>query len=142
MIKRPITDKEKLDAILKATGMTRSELAKALEVGYKTVYRWIDLGVKPHPAQAKGLFGYLFATESAWLVGQNDCALISLLQDIPRPEWVPALGSLNVARIDPEAAWRIFRSNTGYLSAWGVEQAPAAAPQSQPHAALDLVPQP
>ena len=96
----------------------------------------------PSPAQAKGLFGYLFATDSAWLLGQNDCALISLLQDIPRPEWVPALGSLNVTRIDPEAAWRIFRSNTDYFSAWGAEQAPAAAPQSQPHAALDLVPQP
>ncbi len=55
MIKRPLTDKEKLEAILAATRMGRSELAKVLEVGYKSVYRWLDLGVKPHPAQSKDI---------------------------------------------------------------------------------------
>src|SRR5262249_24747591 len=50
----------------------------------------------PHPAQAKGLFGYLFATESGWVLGQNDCALITLLPDVPRPDWIPTLSAFNV----------------------------------------------
>lgn len=49
------SDRGKLEKILKATGITRSELARRLEVGYKTVYRWLDLGVKPHPAQSKDI---------------------------------------------------------------------------------------
>jgi iron(III) transport system substrate-binding protein len=96
----------------------------------------------PDPAQAKGLFGYLFATESAWVLGQNDCALITLLPDIPRPEWVPALGAFNVARIDPEAAWKAYRERSAYFATWGAEQAPPAAPESQPRAALHLSPRP
>ena len=48
----PLSDPEKLKRILKATQMTRSELASALEVNYKAVYRWLDQGVKPHPRQA------------------------------------------------------------------------------------------
>ncbi len=50
-----ITDKEKLERIVKAAGMTRSELARALEVSYKTVYRWFDAGIKPHPAQSHAI---------------------------------------------------------------------------------------
>lgn len=50
-----ITDKEKLERIIKATGMSRSELARALEVSYKTVYRWLDAGIKPHPAQSRAI---------------------------------------------------------------------------------------
>jgi len=73
----------------------------------------------PHPAQAKGLFGYLFATEGAWLFGQNDCPLITFVPDVPKPEWIPALASFNVALIDPEAAARAYRENEGYLAAWG-----------------------
>ncbi len=96
----------------------------------------------PHPAQAKGLFGYLFATESAWVLGQNDCALITLLPDIPRPEWVPALAAFNVAQVDPEAAWRAYRENSAYLASWGVEQAPPAAPTTQPRATLIRSPRP
>lgn len=46
-----ITDKEKLERLIKESGMSRSELARALEVTYKTVYRWLDKGIKPHPAQ-------------------------------------------------------------------------------------------
>lgn len=53
MDKWPLTDKEKLEKILAATGISRSALAKRLEVGYKTVYRWLDKGIKPHPAQSK-----------------------------------------------------------------------------------------
>jgi Fic family protein len=48
----PLTDRDKLVRLLKETGMSRSGLARALEVGYKAVYRWIDLGIKPHPRQA------------------------------------------------------------------------------------------
>lgn len=90
----------------------------------------------PHPAQARGLFAYLFATESAFVLGQNDCALITLIPDVPRPDWVPALGAFNVARLDPEAAFRAYRENASYLLSWGAEQAPAAAPESPPRAAL------
>jgi len=51
----PISDKEKLEDILKATGVSRSELARRLEVSYKTVYRWIDKGIKPHLAQSRDI---------------------------------------------------------------------------------------
>jgi Fic family protein len=50
-----ITDKEKLQQIIETAKVTRSELAKLLEVGYKTVYRWLDKGVVPHPAQARDI---------------------------------------------------------------------------------------
>lgn len=50
-----LTDKEKLEKILAATGISRSELARRLEVGYKTVYRWLDQGVVPHQAQARDI---------------------------------------------------------------------------------------
>lgn len=53
MKKLTITDKEKLKKILEQTKMSRSELARLLEVSYKTVYRWLDQGIKPHPAQAR-----------------------------------------------------------------------------------------
>jgi len=51
----PISDKEKLERILKETGVTRSELARRLEVSYKTVYRWLDKGIKPHLAQSRDI---------------------------------------------------------------------------------------
>lgn len=50
-----ITDKEKLAGIIQATGMSRSQLARILEVSYKTVYRWLDTGVAPHPAQSHAI---------------------------------------------------------------------------------------
>ena len=50
-----ISDREKLEKILKLTGVSRSELARRLEVGYKTVYRWLDKGVTPHPAQSNDI---------------------------------------------------------------------------------------
>ena len=55
MIRYPITDKEKLEQILKATGVSRSELARRLEVSYKTVYRWLEQGVRPHQAQSRDI---------------------------------------------------------------------------------------
>ena len=96
----------------------------------------------PHAAQAKGLFSYLFRTESAWVLGQNDCALVTLLPNVPRPDWVPALGGLNVAQVDPEAAWKVYRANAPYFSSWGAEQGPTAAPPIRPRAALDPAPRP
>src|SRR6185436_10045190 len=49
----PISDKDKLTTLLETVGMNRSELARALQVNYKAVYRWIDLGVKPHARQSQ-----------------------------------------------------------------------------------------
>lgn len=51
----PISDKEKLEKIFKETGVSRSELARRLEVSYKTVYRWLDQGIKPHLAQSRDI---------------------------------------------------------------------------------------
>ena len=51
----PISDKEKLEKILKGVGVSRSELARRLEVSYKTVYRWLDKGIKPHLAQSRDI---------------------------------------------------------------------------------------
>jgi Fic family protein len=51
----PISDKEKLGKILKETGVSRSELARRLEVSYKTIYRWLDKGIKPHLAQSRDI---------------------------------------------------------------------------------------
>lgn len=53
MRKEIISDGEKLQRLIKETGLSRSEIARALEVGYKTVYRWIDKGIKPHPAHSR-----------------------------------------------------------------------------------------
>ena len=50
-----VSDKEKLEKILKETDVSRSELARRLEVSYKTVYRWIDRDIKPHPAQSRDI---------------------------------------------------------------------------------------
>lgn len=48
-----ITDREKLTRLIEDAKISRSELARALEVSYKTVYRWLDKGVKPHPSQSR-----------------------------------------------------------------------------------------
>ncbi|MFH1407098.1 MAG: Fic family protein, partial [Candidatus Omnitrophota bacterium] len=53
MKKLIISDKEKIQKILKQAGMSRSQLARALEVGYKTVYRWLDKGIQPQPRQSR-----------------------------------------------------------------------------------------
>lgn len=53
MRKINITDREKLERIIDEAGVSRSELARLLEVEYKTVYRWLDKGVAPHPSQSR-----------------------------------------------------------------------------------------
>ncbi|MFA5271105.1 MAG: Fic family protein [Candidatus Omnitrophota bacterium] len=50
-----LNDKEKLEKILKSTGVSRSELARQLEVSYKTIYRWLDKAIKPHSRQSKDI---------------------------------------------------------------------------------------
>ncbi|MFH1771189.1 MAG: Fic family protein [Candidatus Omnitrophota bacterium] len=52
-----ITDREKLKQILEASQMSRSQMAKFLEVSYKSVYRWLDKGIQPHPAQSRDIDG-------------------------------------------------------------------------------------
>ncbi len=49
------SDKQKLEKILAATGSSRSELARRLEVSYKAIYRWLDKGIQPHPRQARDI---------------------------------------------------------------------------------------
>ena len=51
----PVSDKEKLEKILEETGVSRSELARRLEVSYKTVYRWLEKDIKPHLAQSRDI---------------------------------------------------------------------------------------
>ncbi|MFC1621314.1 Fic family protein [Candidatus Omnitrophota bacterium] len=46
---------EKIERIIEATGISRSELARRLEVSYKTVYRWLDKGIEPHSRQARDI---------------------------------------------------------------------------------------
>lgn len=55
MKKNLITDKEKIEQILAQAKISRSELARLLEVSYKTVYRWLDKGIKPHPAESHSI---------------------------------------------------------------------------------------
>ncbi len=43
----------KIAKIMSAAGISRSELSRRLGVSYKTVYRWLDKGVRPHPAQLR-----------------------------------------------------------------------------------------
>ncbi|MDA9101056.1 Fic family protein [Omnitrophica bacterium] len=47
------SDREKLEAILRESAMTRTGLAKRLEVSYRTVVRWLDQDAKPHPYAAQ-----------------------------------------------------------------------------------------
>jgi len=49
------TDQQKLQRILEITGVSRSELARRLEVSYKTVYRWLDQNIRPHPSKSRDI---------------------------------------------------------------------------------------
>lgn len=50
-----LTDQEKLEKVIATCGISRSELARRLAVSYKTVYRWLDKGVAPHPSQSRDI---------------------------------------------------------------------------------------
>lgn len=54
-MKYKLSSREKLIKIFEETDISRSELAKKLEVSYKTVYRWLDKGVKPQPRQSNDI---------------------------------------------------------------------------------------
>ncbi len=53
MRKITISDREKLERLVKEARLSRSEIARLLEVGYKTVYRWLDNGIRPQPGHAR-----------------------------------------------------------------------------------------
>ncbi len=53
-----LSDQKKLEALARA-GLSRTELAKLTEVTYRTVVRWLDEGVRPHPSQSRRI-GELF----------------------------------------------------------------------------------
>lgn len=48
-----LSDKEKLEKLVGEGRLTQTELAKALEVSFNTVYRWLNKGIIPHPAQSR-----------------------------------------------------------------------------------------
>ena len=48
-----LSEHEKLKRLVAQGGLRRSELARLLQVTYRTVYRWLEEDVKPHPAQAR-----------------------------------------------------------------------------------------
>ncbi|MDD5440332.1 MAG: Fic family protein [Candidatus Omnitrophica bacterium] len=52
-----LTDKEKLELLMKEGGLTQTDIAKALEVSFNTVYRWLNKGIRPHPSQSRHLDG-------------------------------------------------------------------------------------
>ena len=83
----------------------------------------------PNPAQARGLFAFLFSTETAWQLGQDDCALLTLMPNIPRPEWVPVLGGVNVTQVDNQMVYDAYRDNYDFFSTWGAESAAPVDPR-------------
>ena len=46
---QPISNQDKLKALIHEAGLTRSQLARLIEVSYRSVYRWLEEGVTPHP---------------------------------------------------------------------------------------------
>lgn len=49
----PLSDRDKLEALLKQAGLKRTELARLIEVPYQTLYRWLEQEVKPHPFSSR-----------------------------------------------------------------------------------------
>jgi hypothetical protein len=52
---RPLSDQEKLRKILDVTGLGPVDLAKELEVTYRSVHRWLLGEAHPHPRQANDI---------------------------------------------------------------------------------------
>jgi Fic family protein len=48
-----LSDKEKLEILLANSEMSKAEVSRYLEVSYNTVYRWLNRGIAPHPAQSR-----------------------------------------------------------------------------------------
>src|SRR3989338_2512554 len=52
MAKVFISDRDKLKRLVEEAGLSRSEIARILETSYKTVYRWLDKGIRTHPSHS------------------------------------------------------------------------------------------
>ena len=50
---QPLSDREKLQQVLDATGMGPVDAARELEVTYRTVHRWLKGETKPHPRESE-----------------------------------------------------------------------------------------
>ena len=107
------------DQLPELPGESRSSDERTTLLQSLDYYRAVLLRKAPNLDQAKGLFAYLFSTETAWQLGQFDCALMSLLPDIPRPDWIPALGAVNVTQVDNQAVYDAYRDNAGFFASWG-----------------------
>jgi iron(III) transport system substrate-binding protein len=82
----------------------------------------------PNPDQAKGLFGWMFTPEAGFVFGTHDCAMIALIPDAPKHEWVPALSTFNILPVDGGAVCKAWGEQAAYLEAWGRGAAQPAAP--------------
>lgn len=49
----PLSDLDKLNALIREAGLKRTELARLIEVPYQTLYRWLEQDVKPHPFSSR-----------------------------------------------------------------------------------------
>jgi iron(III) transport system substrate-binding protein len=97
----------------------------------------------PNPAQARGLFAYLFTTEAGFALGTNDSPLVPILPDTPKHDWVPALSTFNVMRVDNDAVSRAFRRQAAYFEEWSAAaDAPAPSPAAPPAPAPPTRPSP
>lgn len=47
------SDPDKLRLLINETGLSQTDISKALEVSFNTVYRWLNKGIKPHPSQSR-----------------------------------------------------------------------------------------
>jgi iron(III) transport system substrate-binding protein len=82
----------------------------------------------PHPLQAKGLFAFLFSVDSAYQLSGNDRPLVTLLPNVPKPDWVPNLGAINITVIDNAAVYAAYRTHRDAFRSWGASGAgPLAA---------------
>ncbi|MFQ5876979.1 MAG: ABC transporter substrate-binding protein [Acidobacteriota bacterium] len=117
-------------------------MAEPVHIVYPDLMRRVGAVVVPHvavlvenapnPPQAKGLVAYLFGYSAAWQVGEIDCALITLLPGIKKPDWVPALSQLNVTQLDNRAVYEAYRAHADYFGSWTRDLVTAAGPAPDP----------
>ncbi len=49
------SDKKKLQKLITEAGFTPTKIANAIGITYKTVYRWLNKGIMPHPLQSRAI---------------------------------------------------------------------------------------
>ena len=49
----PLSDHQKLELLVKKAGFNRTEISRLTETTYRTVVRWMDEGIKPHPSASR-----------------------------------------------------------------------------------------